>query len=58
MVGQNLASVYGKGWIEEQPFMETADIKTALDGARSIENNQEPSFIRLWKWLDRGNNHL
>ena len=29
--------------------METANIKTALDGA-SIENNQEPSFIRLWKW--------
>jgi hypothetical protein len=37
--------------------METANIKTALD-EQGLKNNQESSFIRLWKWLDRGSNHL
>jgi hypothetical protein len=29
--------------------METANIKTALD-EQGLKNNQESSFIRLWKW--------
>jgi len=33
----------------QQPFIKTADINTALDG-QALKNNQEPSFIRLWKW--------